>query len=182
MGRGVKKMSTCGILKNKNGMIVTYWPSTEPSIKRCTCVNKRKYTGSRCALNNNITRAQTAWVSWRQDASVRISLQTEGRKPSVTHGWATKPRWGRSAAMVARRTWGQYSSLSLSPTHLSHTTETSPFQEWSVRDYIFIKKCVRSFVHWSSSLCLIMFLHIFVYVYVQLYYGYGCEYTTQEHK
>ena len=47
---------------------VIYWPSTETSIKGCTCVNKRKNSGSRCTLNNNITRAQTVWVSWRQDA------------------------------------------------------------------------------------------------------------------
>ena len=26
----VKKYSTCRILENKYGMIVTYWPSTEP--------------------------------------------------------------------------------------------------------------------------------------------------------
>ena len=35
-----------GILKNKTNVTsnlnVTYWPSTEPSIKRCICVNKRK--------------------------------------------------------------------------------------------------------------------------------------------
>ena len=35
---------------------VIYWPSTEPSIKRCTCVNKRKKSGSRRTLENNITR------------------------------------------------------------------------------------------------------------------------------
>ena len=34
--------------------IVIYWPSTEPSIKRCTCVNKRKNSGSRWTLENNI--------------------------------------------------------------------------------------------------------------------------------
>ena len=33
---------------------VIYWPLTEPSIKRCTCVNKRKNSGSRWALNNNL--------------------------------------------------------------------------------------------------------------------------------
>ena len=35
---------------------VIYWPSTEPSIKRCTCVNKQKNSGSRCVGDNNITR------------------------------------------------------------------------------------------------------------------------------
>ena len=36
--------------------IVIYWPSTEPSIKRCTHVNKQKNNGSRWVLENNITR------------------------------------------------------------------------------------------------------------------------------
>ena len=36
--------------------IVIYWPSTELSIKRCTCVNKRKNNGSKWAWDNNITR------------------------------------------------------------------------------------------------------------------------------
>ena len=100
--------------------IVTYWPSTVPSIKRCTCVNKRKKSGSKCALNNNITSTQTAWVSWRQDAEAKAS----GRGRALGPQWPTvkqpQPRWERSAAVV-RRTLGQYSSLFLSPTHLSHT-------------------------------------------------------------
>ena len=56
------------IYYNGNNMVncVTYWPSTELSIKRCTCVNKRKNSGSRWTLNNNITRWQMAWVSWSQ--------------------------------------------------------------------------------------------------------------------
>ena len=32
---------------------VIYWPSTEPSIMRCTFVNKRENSGSRCTLDNN---------------------------------------------------------------------------------------------------------------------------------
>ena len=73
--------------------------------------------------------------------------QTEGFRPSMTHGWATQPRWERIAAMV-RRTWGQYSNLSPSPTHLSHTTSINPFENkvWEIYFY----KDVYSFVHWSS--------------------------------
>ena len=46
---------------NLKGSILTrpsviYWPSTEPSIKRCTCVNKRRNSGSRWMSNNYITR------------------------------------------------------------------------------------------------------------------------------
>ena len=71
---------------------VTYWPSTGPSIKRCTCVNKRKNSRARWVSNKNITRTQTAWVSWKWSQLVtrcRIeNQQTEGFGPSVTHGWA----------------------------------------------------------------------------------------------
>ena len=139
--------------------IVTYWPSTQPSIKRCISVTKRKNNGSRWAINNNMTSTQTAWVSWRQDAEFRSSSrEREGFGPSVTHGWATKPRWGRSAAMVERRTLGQNNSLSPSPVHLLHTTNINPFgnKVWEIYFY----KEVCSFVHWGSSLLLTMFSHI----------------------
>ena len=47
------------------------------------------------------------------------------------------------------------------PTHLSHTTETSTLSRIKCGRYIFIKKCVRSFIE-VHKLCLIMFLLIFV--------------------
>ena len=142
-------MSKCNnITYSLNTPYVIYWPLTEPSIKRCTCVNKRKNsqtgasgqryrnitltcgrswirwwwqmrmpTGSRLGWDNYITRYHrrlesvavpvAVGVSWGQDASMRISLQTEGLWPSVTHSWAAQPECERSAAMV-RRTWGQY--------------------------------------------------------------------------
>ena len=123
---------------------VTYWPSTEPSIKRCTCVNKRKNSGSRWTLNKNITRTQTAWVSWRQDAGVKASGRQRACDPQWPMVEQPQPRWGRSAAMV-RRTWGQYSSLSPSPAHRSHTRNIT-LSKIKCGRYIFIKKCVRSFI------------------------------------
>ena len=71
----------------------------------------------------------------------------------MTHGCATLSRWGRSAAMVERKGLGQYSSLSLSPTHLSHITNITLSKIKCDRLYFYIE--VYSFVHWSSSLCLI---------------------------
>ena len=54
--------------------VVIYWPSTEPSIKRCTCVNKRGNSGSRWMSDNYITRFRrrlgsvpvAVGVSWGQ--------------------------------------------------------------------------------------------------------------------
>ena len=109
------------------------------------------------------------WVIWSQlETRCRIESQqqTEGFGSSVTHSWATQPRWGKSAAMV-RRTWGQYSSLFLSPAHLSHTTNISSFE---CERYIFIKKCVRSFIE-VRHYCWLCFHLYLCYVYV-------CGYTT----
>ena len=136
---------------------VIYWTSTESSIKRCTCVNKRKNSGSRWTLNDNITRAQTVSVSWGQDASMRAS----GRQRALGPQWPTvkqpQSRWERSAAMV-RRTLGQYSSLSPFPAHLLHTTKITLSRIKCERWYLYREVC--SFVHWSSSLCLIIFPHV----------------------
>ena len=96
--------------------------------QECISVNKRKNSRSRWTLNNNITRCQTVRVIWTWDASVRISFQTEGFGPSVTHGWATQPRWRRSAAMVEEEP-GVNIAVCPRLQLISHTQETSPFQE-----------------------------------------------------
>ena len=72
-----------------------------------------------------------------------------------------QPRWGRSAAMVARRTWGQYVAVCSRLQLTSHTQPTSTLSRIKCERYIFIKKCVRSFIE-VRILCLIMFLLIFV--------------------
>ena len=73
---------------------VIYGPSTEPSIKRCTCVNKRKNSGS--------WWPGAVRVSWRKDAELRNS----GRQRALGPQWPTveqlQPRWERSVAMVRR--------------------------------------------------------------------------------
>ena len=101
-------------------------------------------------------------VSWREDAEVRAS----GRQRVLDPQWPTveqpQPRWERSAAMV-RRTLVQSNSLSLSPTHPSHTTNITFSRIKCERLYFYKEEC--SFVHFSSSLCLIMF-HIYLYMYV----------------
>ena len=122
MERDVKKMSTWVILKNNNGMIVIYWPSTEPSIKRCTCVNKWKNSGSRWTLENNITRClggssqlETGWQRENQLAALsdpRLSTPAKVRK---------KFCYGRG------RTWV---NIAVCPCLqlISHTQQTSPWE------------------------------------------------------
>ena len=141
---------------------VTYWPLTEPSIKRCLCVNKRESSRSRWTLNNNITSTQTAWVSWRQGAELRASDWQRALGPQWLTVEQPEPRWGRSAAMV-RRTLGQNNSPSLSPL-TSHTQLTSTLFENKMWEIYFYKE-VCSFVHWISY---IMFDYVSAYICIYL--------------
>ena len=127
-------------------------------------------SGSRWSSNKNITRTQTAWVSssfiWSQlDTRCRIESQrpTEGIGSSVTHGWATQPRWERSAAMV-RRTLGQYEAVCSRLRLTSYTQPTSTPSRIKCERYIFIK---NSFVHWSRHYCWLCF-RIYLYMCVAI--------------
>ena len=125
---------------------------------------------------------QTAWVSsvpvavgisWGQDASVRISLQTEGLRPSMTHGWAAQPGRKRSAAMV--RTLGQYVAVCPRLQLTSHTQPTSTLSRIKCERYIFYKE-VCSFIHWVRILCWLCFC-----IYLYMYCVAACDYTTFKH-
>ena len=144
---------------------VIYWPSTELTIKRCTGVNKRKNSGSKWAWDNNITRCP----GWFESVGDRMpAWESACRLRACGPQWPTveqpQPRWERSAAMV-RRTWVQNNCLSPSPTHLSHTTNITLSRIKCERLYFYKEVC--SFVHWSSSLCFIMFC-IYLYMYVDI--------------
>ena len=129
---------------------VVYWPSTEPSIKRCTCVNKRKQVNVRQLYNQVPQTARASSSSSCRWSQLGTSCRSESQRQDPQ--WPTveqpQPRWRRSAAMVARRTLGQNNSLSPSPTHLSHTRNINPLENkvWEIYFY----KEVCSFVPWSS--------------------------------
>ena len=103
-------------------------------------------------------------VSWTEDAEVRAS----GRQRALGPQWPTveqpQLRWERSAVMI-RRTLGRYSSLSPSPTHLSHTQHHSFGNKvWEIYFY----KEVCSFVHWSSYIvfnCVSTYICICIWLY-----------------
>ena len=90
--------------------------------------------------------------------------QTVGFGPSVTHGWAT-PAKMRKKCCYGQKNSGQYSSLFLSSTHLSHTRHIT-LSRIKCERYIFIKKCIRSFIEdrhyvWlcSTYICICMWLY-----------------------
>ena len=102
-------------------------------------------------------------VSRREDASVRTSLQTEGLAAISDPRLSNPAKMRKKCCYGRRRTWGQNSSLSPSPTHLSHTSNITLSRIKCER--LFFYKEVCSFVHWSSSLYLIMFrIYLLMYV------------------
>ena len=140
----------------------------------------RTPTGSRWMSDNYITRCHrrlesvavpvAVGVIWRQDVSVRISLQTGGLRPSVTHGWAALPECERSAAMV-RRTLGQYVADCPHLQLTSHIQPTSTLSRIKNERYILWRSV---FVRSLKFVIIVDYVrHIFVYVYVL------CGYTAQ---
>ena len=92
------------------------------------------------------------------NARVRTNLQIEGYGPQRPPVEQPKPRCGRSAAMVKRRTWVNIAVVPVS-THISHITDINPLENKVWELYIFVKRCVRSFIEvviivdYVSSLC-----------------------------
>ena len=96
---------------------------------------------------------QTAWVSsswsWSQLGDKMPAWESASWLRACSPQWPTveqpQPRWGRSAAMV-RRTLGQYVAVCPRLQLTSHTKLTSTLSRIKCERYIFIKKCVRSFI------------------------------------
>ena len=144
---------------------VIYWPSTEPSIKRCTSVNNRRNSGSRCTWDNYITRCHRRLGS----VPVGVSWGTRCQRENQLAGshWPTveqpQPRWERTAATV-KRTLGSICSSLSRPRLTSHTQSTSTLSRIKCERYIFIKKCVRLFIEVRilCGLCFRIYLYMFV--------------------
>ena len=132
----------------------------------------RTPTGSRWVSNNYITRCHRQL----ELVAVRVPVAVGDKMPAWEsacrlRAWAlSDPRLSSSARMRKKCCYGQKnfgsicSSLSPSPTHLSHITNTNPFATLSrikCERYIFIKTCVHSFIE-VRILLLTMFLPIVV--------------------
>ena len=149
------------------------YPARAEGLVNSTCVNKRKNSGSRWMSNKNIIRTQTAWVrgSWSQlgtrcwSESLR---QTQGFEPSVTHGWAT-PAKMRKKCCYGQKNLGQYVAVCPRLQLTSHKQPTSTLSRIKCERYIFIKKCVRSFVHWSRRRVWLRYPYICIRIVVWLW-------------
>ena len=108
--------------------IVIYWPSTVPSIKRCTYVNKQKNSGSRWTLDNNIT-----WCPGRFE-SVRDKMPKW--EPAADRGlWAlsdprlSNPSQDEEEVLLWSEELGVNIGVCSRLQLISYTQETSSFRE-----------------------------------------------------
>ena len=136
---------------------VICWPSAELSIMKCTCVNKRRNSRNRWPSDSYITRCHRRLGSVPVGVGVSwgTRCQRENQLAALSDPRLSSPAKTRKKSCYGQKNFGSvYSSLSPSPTYLSHTTNINPFENkvWE----IYFHEEVCSFVHWSSSLCLIM--------------------------
>ena len=129
------------------------------SIKRYTCVNKRKNSGSRWMLENNITSGPGGSSQLETRCRSENQIQTEGLWPSVTHGWATQTKMRKMCCYGRGRTWVTITVRFVS-THFSHTTNITLNKVLEI--YIFIKKCIRSLPVNDISECKCIFVNVHV--------------------
>ena len=130
---------------------VIYWPSTEPSIKRCTCINKQRNSGSRWAWDNYITRCH------RQLGSVPVGVGVS---------WGTRCQRENQLNMY-QYVSGQYVAVCPCLQLTSHTQPTSTLSRIKCERYIFIKKCVRSFIEVRHYCWLCFRIYLYMYVAIQ---------------
>ena len=154
---GVFSLLALSSQKNTVCHIVIYWPSTELSVKRYTCVNKPKKSGSRWTLENNISRCPGRLSSvgdkmpkWEPASFAALS------DPRLSN---PSQRCERSAVMVKRRTWVNIAVCPSLHSFLTHN-RSSTLSKIKCEKFIFCKE-VYSFVIEVVHYRLIMFSHIF---------------------
>ena len=136
---------------------VLYWPSTEPSIKRCTCVNKRKKSGSRWTLGKNIGRcsgqSETGMLEWGPACRLKATALSDPRLTNLA-------KMRKKCCYGQEKNLGQYSSLSLSPL-ISHTQQNITLSRIKCESYIFVKKCIRSVL---KSFIIIDYIYTYIFI------------------
>ena len=137
-------LTGCHAVMSKQG-----YDSTIRAVGYNRCVTERRP----CDENHAVRfRQSTENRSRARDTPpIRSSLTSLQGGESVGTPWLLEEDMGRSPLSL---------SICLS-THLSHTTEASTLFRIKCERYIFIKKCIRSFIE-VRKLCLIMFPLVFV--------------------
>ena len=132
------------------------------AIKRCTCVNKRKKKRKQVDDMKEYRQVPVA-VEWVGDriARVKASLQTKSCGPQRPPVEQPQPRCGRSAALVKRRSWVNIAVCLCLYSSLAYHRNINPFENKVWERYIFIKKCVRSFIEVRKlRLCFGLYMYV----------------------
>ena len=145
MEKDVKENSTCRILKNNHGMIVTYWPSTQPSIVKqvyrryqditLTCGRVEfgadtTLTRSRWMSNNYITRCHRQFELVGVNCIWSSSCNSRQWEPAPRRGLGPagppveQPSRMRKKCCYSQRNFG---SICCSLFSLQLTSHTQPF-------------------------------------------------------
>ena len=153
---------------------VTYWPSTEPSIKRCTYVGWQRNSGNRC-IRSKISEYYLDLWTWFNSGQMRTP--TESRW--MSNNYITRchrqlesvgvpvpvPAGDKMLGWEPEELWvNMWQSVSVSNSPLTHKKHHPCWIK--CERYIFIKKCVR-FVRWSRhyvSAYISMYMSIQQYV------------------
>ena len=134
-------------------VVVIYCPLTELSIRDAPVQISRTWSGSKWALWNDVGRCRRQLSQSYRKARVRTSLQTE--KASLSADEQPQPRWRKSAKWVLEdniacydqeSSWVNIAVCPYPHPSLTHHRNINPFENKVWKIYIFIKKCVRSFI------------------------------------
>ena len=113
----------------------------------------------------------TVRVSWREDTDRGLWALSD---PRLSNSSQDK----KEVLLWSEKLGSKYSSLSLSPTHLSHTRNIT-LSRIKCERYIFIKKCIRSFIEvrhyvWLCSvyICIVVTIQHTCYSVVNYYTPY----------
>ena len=116
---------------------------------------------------------QTAWVS-RSSCYSWSQLGTRCQRESQRHteGSSSLATMRKKCCYGQKNLGSICSSLSPSPTHLSRITNINPFSRIKCEKYVFIKKCVRSFIE-------VVIIVDYVSAYICIMYMYICIMSIQ---
>ena len=139
-----------------------YWLLTEPSIKRCTGVNKRKKKREQVDVMKEhrqmlVAVEEVGWGSPEGEPACRLravahsDLQLSNPSQDVKEVPSGFLEITQSA-MVKRRSWVNIAVCPCLHSSLTHHRNINPFEnkEWEIHIF-FIKKCVRSFIELCKS-------------------------------
>ena len=136
-------------------LFVIYWPLTELSIKRCTCVNKQKKKRKQEGVMKEYRQVPvavelvgTGMPEWGPACRLRAVVLSDPRLSNPSQD-AKEVLSGFLKAMVKRRSWVNIAVCPCPHSSLTHHRNINPLENKVWEIYFYKEVCL--FVHWSSS-------------------------------